>query len=310
MSLLQQFNHLPLAFGGASISGEGEGYGFGQISENQSIDLLKESYDLGIKVFDTAPIYGFGLSEVRMGKAFKNVRDNIFIVSKSGVDWHENRRVNMTNEPKIALKMLEESLTRLNFDYIDLYMIHWPDQKVDIRKTLEVLSKAKNAGKIKHIGLCNTHRDDLIKALEIEKIEVVQSQFNFFENKIDPSLSELFVKHDISFMSWGTLDKGILTKSVTADRKFDSSDCRSWAPWWKDQDFQQKFKIVAKLESVLERHQLSLLEFAVHFNLSQSDLNMVICGARNSVQLNSVINAIKKKVSKDLIKEIVHEVYQ
>jgi len=310
MSLLQHFNQLPLAFGGASISGEGEGYGFGQISENQSIDLLKESYDLGIKVFDTAPIYGFGLSEVRMGKALKNVRENVFIVSKSGVDWHENRRVNMTNEPKIALKMLEESLTRLNFDYIDLYMIHWPDQKVDIRKTLEVLSKAKNAGKIKHIGLCNTYHDDLLKALEIEKIEVVQSQFNFFENKIDPSLSELFVKHDISFMSWGTLDKGILTKSVTADRKFDSSDCRSWAPWWKDQDFHQKFKIVAKLEAILEKHQMSLLEFAVHFNLSQLDLNMVICGARNSVQLNSVVKAIKKKVSKDLIQEIVHEVYQ
>jgi len=76
--LLKQISSIPLAFGGAAISGEGGGYGFGVISESEAIDLLHEAYELGLRIFDTAPIYGFGLSEIRMGKAFKQNREKVF----------------------------------------------------------------------------------------------------------------------------------------------------------------------------------------------------------------------------------------
>ena len=82
-----------IGFGGAAISGEGGGYGFGAISEKEAISLLHESLEKGMTVFDTAPIYGFGTSERRMGKAFKDRRDKAFIVSKGGITWHENKRV-------------------------------------------------------------------------------------------------------------------------------------------------------------------------------------------------------------------------
>ena len=95
--LLKTISSIPMAFGGAAISGEGGGYGFGNISEADSIELLHMSYDLGLRIFDTAPIYGFGLSEIRMGKAFKEMREKVFIVSKSGVTWGDNKRVDMSN---------------------------------------------------------------------------------------------------------------------------------------------------------------------------------------------------------------------
>src|SRR5690606_12662881 len=100
----------------------------------------------------TAPIYGFGLSEERFGAYLPK---EAFIISKSGVDWHANKRVNMTNDPFVTERMLNESLKRLKRDSIDLYMIHWPDSRVDIRLPLEVLARAQKAGKIKYIGLCN-----------------------------------------------------------------------------------------------------------------------------------------------------------
>ena len=90
---------LKLGFGGAAISGEGGGYGFGKISEKEAIDLLKFSHDKGIRVYDTAPIYGFGVSENRIGKAF-HTQEDLFIISKSGVTWNSHRRVDMTNSPK------------------------------------------------------------------------------------------------------------------------------------------------------------------------------------------------------------------
>lgn len=294
---------LPLTFGGASISGEGGGYGFGSISEGEAIDLLKEAFDLGLRVFDTAPIYGFGLSEQRIGKAFKQNRDKVFLVSKCGVTWHENKRVDMTNKPEVAQKMLEQSLRDLDTDYIDLYMIHWPDAQVDIRRPLEVLAKAKDQGKIGHIGLCNTTIEDLEKSRDVERVEVVQSEFNFFQNSAAQQLFPYLKEHGISFMSWGTLDKGILTGRVDEKRKFEETDCRSWAPWWKNADNKSKFTAMKKIWPLLDQHGFSGLELALAHNLSFEELTTAICGARNSQQLNSLVAALKNLPSGEVIKK-------
>ncbi|MFG1485246.1 aldo/keto reductase [Halobacteriovorax sp. RZ-1] len=306
MKILDQFGQF--AFGGASISGEGAGYGFGDISKEDSISLLQYAFDRGVKIFDTAPIYGFGESEKRIGEAFKNNREKVFIVSKSGVTWHENKRVDMTNDPVVTQKMIEQSLRDLNTDYIDLYMVHWPDERVDIRKTLEVIAKAKHEGKIKHIGLCNTTPEEFKLASEIDKIEVIQSQFNFFEQDVKNDIFPIIKSEDISFMSWGTLDKGILTGRVTKDRKFDKSDCRSWAPWWKAMDKESRYDIVARMQPALEKHGLNGLDFAIHFNLSHDELSTVLCGARNHDQLDGVLNSLEKKVTKEMLEDIINSV--
>jgi aryl-alcohol dehydrogenase-like predicted oxidoreductase len=294
-----------MAFGGAAISGEGGGYGFGNISEADSIELLHMSYDLGLRIFDTAPIYGFGLSEIRMGKAFKEMREKVFIVSKSGVTWGDNKRVDMSNEPAVTTAMLEQSLRDLNTDYIDLYMIHWPDARVDIRRPLEVLAKAKQQGKIKHIGLCNTSISDLEKAAEIDRIEVVQSEFNLFQNDIQNSLFPYLKKNNISFMSWGTLDKGILTGRVDEKRKFEESDCRSWAPWWKNADNKSKFDAMKNIWPLLEENHHTGLELALGYNLNFPELSVALCGAKTPDQLLSILGALKNLPKKELIAEVM-----
>jgi myo-inositol catabolism protein IolS len=286
------FKSCPLGFGGASLSGEGGGYGFGAISEADSIKLVHEALDLGVQVFDTAPIYGFGLSETRLGLALKGKRDRAFLISKSGVSWQSTKRVDMTNDPKVTQQMLEDSLRRLNTDVIDLYMIHWPDERVDIRRPMDVLARAKEQGKIRMIGLCNTHLDDLAKAQEIAPISAVQSQLNIFEREIINDLLPELEKQNIAFMSWGTLDKGILTGRVNRDRKFEPEDCRSWAPWWKAIDFEARYKILDYLKAWMSEHELTGLQLALGFNLSTPGCDLVLAGARNSKQLQGLCNAL------------------
>lgn len=302
--LLKTISKIPLAFGGAAISGEGGGYGFGDISESDSIELLHLSYERGLRIFDTAPIYGFGLSEIRMGKAFKEKREDVFLVSKSGVTWGDNKRVDMSNDPKVTTRMLEQSLRDLQSDYIDLYMIHWPDARVDIRRPMEVLAKAKSQGKIKHIGLCNTNLEDLEKSAEIERVEVVQSEFNFFQKSAATALFPYLKQHEISFMSWGTLDKGILTGRVDEKRKFESSDCRSWAPWWKNADNKPKFLAMKKIWPLLDQHQKNGLSLALGHNLNYPELSVALCGVKNKEQLASLFSALENLPSKELLSEI------
>ena len=107
------FQVSPVSFGGAGISSEGRGYSFGYISEKDAIALLRKAYDQGINLFDTAPIYGHGVSETRIGKAFRNIREKVFIVSKSGVTWDESGQITRTNDPAVAQRMLEQSLRDL-----------------------------------------------------------------------------------------------------------------------------------------------------------------------------------------------------
>jgi myo-inositol catabolism protein IolS len=306
MGILKSLNLGNLGLGCAAISGEGAGYGFGAITETEAIDLVRRAFDQGIRLFDTAPIYGFGTSEVRLGKALKEKREESFIVSKSGVSWHRNQRVNMTNDPEETQKMLDQSLRSLDTDYIDLFMIHWPDQSVDIRKPLEVLSRAKQQQKIKHIGLCNTFSEDIKKASEIDRIEVVQSQLNFFDSGVETSglLKEL-TEQDISFMSWGTLDKGILTGRVKKDRVFDKSDARSWADWWKKSNWKEKAEKMETILPAIEKHGYSGVELAMGYNLQFPICEMVLCGARNPDQLEGVVKASNHLPPKNIIEEMI-----
>jgi myo-inositol catabolism protein IolS len=294
-----------VGFGGAAISGEGGGYGFGEISESDAIDLVKRAFDLGINLFDTAPIYGFGESERRLGKALKSIRDKVWVISKSGVSWHPNRRVNMTNDPKVTLQMLEQSLRDLNTDYIDLYMIHWPDQQVDIRRPMEILAQAQHEKKIRFLGLSNTNPGDYERASQIARIEVLQSEYNAFTRYPEEELWPLVKAHRLGFMSWGTLDKGILTGRVSDEkRKFDPSDARSHAPWWKSQDRSWKFRVVEKLRPILDEFEMTPLEACIGYVLAHREVSSALCGARTAAQLEGIVAAASKTMPTELVNEI------
>ena len=299
-----------VAFGGASISGEGKGYGFGKINEQEAIDLLNLAYDQGIELFDTAPIYGFGLSEKRMGKAFKNKREKVKIVSKSGVSWHDNNRVNMTNDPETTQKMLEQSLRDLQSDYIDLYMIHWPDEKIDIRRPMEVLSKAKDEGKILSIGLCNTYPEDFMRAQEVDQVEVIQSELNPFSQYTLEALLPLCEKEELTFMGWGTLDKGILTKRVDEKRSYDSEDCRSWAPWWDKEEVKKKVLALGEVFKYLDKNEVTGLEFALGFSQLRSKDGFSLVGAKSIDQLSSLMKAYKNLPEDKTIEQAVEILYK
>ena len=295
-------NFSTLGFGGAAISGEGKGYGFGDIAESDAIEILLKAFDEGVNIFDFAPIYGHNMAEVRAGKAFRLHREKVYLVSKSGVDWHDNGRVNMSNDPKIAMKMLDQSLKNFQSDYIDIYMVHWPDSRVDIRRPLEVLYNAQEKGKITHIGLCNTNALDLQKAKEVCPVDVIQMEASLFKQDSFLELAP-HVEEGMLTLGWGTFDKGILAKTVNEDRKFDSNDCRSWAPWWKKGDWKKKVKFVQELASNLKLTSEDLAHGA--FSCSQELVDVSLCGMRSFEHLERNKRFLEESFAR--LSEIRHE---
>ncbi len=289
-----------ITFGGASLSGEGGGYGFGEMSEKNAEKLIHAAFDHGITLFDTAPIYGFGLSEERLGRYLPKKAQ---VVSKSGVDWHESKRVNMSNAPEVTEKMLHQSLKRLQREQIDFYMVHWPDSRVDIRVPLEVLKTAQAEGKIKHIGLCNTNLIDLKRASEICEIDAIQSELNLFNQMPFDSLDRQW--EDKFSMGWGTFDKGILSGRVKADRKFNPEDCRSWAPWWNKKEVLLKVERTQRLAQILSEFDLSLSAFCIHYNLNYYGLSTCLIGFKSPSDILEVVSNLQTDISKEKIEEVL-----
>ena len=297
------FNVSAIGFGGASVSGCGGGYGFGPICDEDSLSLLRTSVEYGINLFDTAPVYGFGKSEEMIGRVLGTFRDRMFVVSKGGVTWDDRKRIHINNNPKVFQKMLENSLKNLGAEYIDLYMIHWPDKNIDIRKPMEYLSRAKEDGKIRAIGLCNTFEDDFNKAREIDCIEALQAECNLFNPLPFQSLKPLLTEHNLGFMSWGTFDKGILTGRVTPERTFDPVDARAWAPWWKNEDRKPKYKAMEKINLLLEENNHTGLELALGYVLQFGELSTALCGIRSIKQLKSAVTALTNLPDKTILDE-------
>lgn len=292
-----------VGFGGASISGEGGGYGFGEIEEREALHLLDRAKAYGVNLFDTAPVYGLGVSEKRIGKAFRGRRDEVILISKGGVIWDEAKRTKVDNRPSVLEAQLHQSLRDLQTERIDLYMVHWPDPQVDIRKAMEVLVRAKEAGKIQAIGLSNSYPEDIERALEIGEIAALQNEFHVFQPYPKESLFPMIQAKGMGFFGWGTFDKGILTGRVTAERSFSATDVRSREPWWLEADRGPKYKAMAAIQEMLKKSGHSSLEFALGYVLSHPEVTSALCGFRNLGQVETCLAALEHLPSKERLEE-------
>ena len=199
--------------------------------------------------------------------------------------------------------MLEQSLRDLQTDYIDLYLVHWPDENCDIRKTVEVLVEAKEAGKIRAFGLSNSNPTELAHASEVAIPEVLQAQMNLFEHYPREKLFEFLNEKSAGFMTWGSLDKGILTGRVNPERTFSKSDVRSHAPWWVNEDHTPRYNAMAEILPRLEQEGHSGLELALSHLFSYSEISTALCGFRTVEQLEGNCQALDNLLSDDLLKE-------
>jgi len=293
----------PLSFGSASISSDGGGYGFGPIGFNESMSLIEKSIEMGVNLFDSAPVYGMQEAEMRLGKFFKarGGRKNIFLTSKSGVTWHPNKRINLTNDPKVTESMLLQSLKDFQTDYIDIYFIHWPDSAVDIRRPLEVLVKYQEKGAIRFLGLCNTNESDYLRSKDVAKIDVMQCEYNLFQKKVEEYILPLCKNENLGFMAWGTLEKGILSGQFHPKKALHASDNRVGAPWFKQKDVSFKCELVEKMKqngnaivNSKDGNPFSMMAFSLGYYFSRPEVTTLLCGSKTLLQWSESIEALKK----------------
>ncbi|SVE18174.1 uncharacterized protein METZ01_LOCUS471028, partial [marine metagenome] len=141
-----------------------------------SVRAIMKSYELGINFFDTAPVYGFGHSEEILGKTLKPFRDKVVYATKCGLRWEKKTLGSITKNAtrQSILEEIDQSLKRLETDYIDLYQVHWPDVETSQDETMEALLHIQQQGKIKVIGVSNYSVEQMREIMKYGKIVSLQ----------------------------------------------------------------------------------------------------------------------------------------
>jgi len=275
---------------------------WGGAKERDCIDAVLCAIDHGINFIDTAPIYGNGVSEETVGKALKGKRDKVVLATKCGLT-RTNEEVGVLNDlsPQAIRREIEDSLRRLNTDYVDLYQCHWPDEKVPVEQTMTELLRLKEEGKIKHIGVSNYGADLLQQAMKVAPIVTSQDQYSLLDRSIEDKLLPFLNKHSIGLLAYGPLAGGILTGKYKQEPQFPKADARTFlyqyyegAAFKKTQNFLQDLKKIGR----------PLNQIAINWVRQQPGVASVIVGCRNPKQVEDNIAAIDWDSSEQELRQL------
>lgn len=263
------------------------GWMWGGTDEQESIQTIRAAVDRGITFIDTAPVYGFGRSEEIVGKALQGdvPREEVVIATKVGLEWTDQGKVFRNSTRQRILKEVDDSLRRLQIDYIDLYQIHWPDPLVPIEETAAVMAELLDAGKIRAIGVSNYSPEQMDAFRKVAPLHSIQPPYNLFERQIEKDVLPYAKKHTIAILAYGSICRGLLSGKMSHNTSFGGDDLRQHDPKFKTPRFSQYLKAVSRLEDFAEkRYDRKVLELAVRWILDQGAI--ALWGIRRPDQLD------------------------
>ncbi|MBS0606480.1 MAG: aldo/keto reductase [Parachlamydiales bacterium] len=282
------------------------GWMWGGSDEKASIATVARALQEGITFIDTAAAYGFGLSEEIVGKALKQVgnRENVIIATKCGLSWSSKENVYRDSSSAKIIQECEDSLRRLQLDYIDIYQVHWPDPKTPIPETAEALSQLLKQGKIRAIGVSNFSVEQMEVFRKTAPLHTCQPPFNLFERDAEQNQLAYCLKNQIAVIGYGSLCRGLLTGKITKDTVFKGDDLRKSDPKFQDPQFSRYLRTVQQLDNWSRgTHQRSVLALAIRWALDKG-ISVALWGARRPEQLDPIRSMWDWKLSADDMRQI------
>ena len=246
---------------------------WGKVDDDQSIATIRAGLEAGINLIDTAPVYGDGHSEEVVGRALEGLkREDIVLATKCG---------RFTCETEKIRQELETSLKRLKTDYIDLYQVHWPDDKVPFEETFGELENMRKQGKIRYIGVSNFSVEQTEEASKYCQIVSTQPQYSLLVRDIEKDILPYCVEKNI-----GILGAGALTGKFKEKPVFKEDDERaSFYTFFQEQNWPKTKQMIDTLEEIAASHGKPTVHAAINWVLKQKGISVALVGARTPEQV-------------------------
>lgn len=274
--------------------------------EEESVKAIKKAFELGINFFDTAPVYGFGLSESLMGKALKDVREKVIIATKCGLRWDKEELGNISKNTtkKSIMAEIDLSLKRLQTDYIDLYQVHWPDEKTPVGASMEAMVDLQAIGKIRHIGVSNYSLSQLKASMEYGRIVSLQPMYNMVERDIEKEMLPFCIKNRVGIIAYSPLASGILTGKYDEGTKFDDWRGKGLIGHFTDETYRSNIRKIKQVSKIAERMGKTMGQLAINWVVHKRGVTTAIVGVKTTNQISENIGAIGWTIPQQDLQEI------
>ncbi|NOY08328.1 MAG: aldo/keto reductase [Spirochaetes bacterium] len=311
----------------ASVVGLGTwaigGWMWGGTDEKAAISAIHAAIDSGINLIDTAPAYGFGVSEKIVGKAICDRRNKVVLATKCGLIWHKEegefffysdekrphkeaigKKIYRSLTPENIRYEIEQSLKRIGTDVIDLYQTHWQDSTTPIEETMNELLKLKKEGKIKAIGACNATVAQLDDYRKAGPLDIDQEGYSMLDRKPEKDLLPYCSKNNLAFLAYSPLAQGLLTGKISPERKFEDGDQRNMNPRFSLENRQKIAKMLEEFKLVAQKYNLTFAQLAIAWTVQQPGCTHALVGARRPEQAIENANAGNTVLADEDIKAI------
>src|SRR3954470_3249254 len=254
------------------------GGGYGKVEEAAFGHAAGRALDLGINCFDTAEGYGMGASERALGQALGGRRDEAVVVTKFGMAYRDKPKMRDSSPERVKVS-IDKSLKNLGTDYVDVYLVHWPDRQTPFEETMSALDDVVREGKVRYVGLSNFKLEEIEACMAVRRVDVVQYGWNLFDRRMQTEILPYCEQHGVGFMAYGSLAFGLLTGTFREDHDFGSTDWRArqgnmgaikmFAALFGPEKFRDNVRAVEELRDVAGKYGKSLPQLALRWAVSQ-----------------------------------------
>jgi len=259
---------------------------FGPMDDSESLGAIDAALDLGVNFIDTSDAYGAGYSETLLGKALKGKRDRVILATKGGNTMVGPNRGKRNFSPDYISRVMDESLQRLQMDYVDLYQLHNPTLDViEQGEVWTVLERAKQAGKIRHYGVSINTMEEGIAAVKGGRSDTIQVEYSLLAQQPADELLPLAQGANVAVIARIPLRRGVLTGKLTAadEARFQGEDVRARS--FKGEPFRKELAKAEQLRFLVHGDIKTMSQAAIAFCLAHPAVSVVIPGARNASQM-------------------------
>lgn len=292
----------PIGLGANAVGGHNL---YPDLDDEVGIRVIRTAVDHGMNFIDTAFSYGMGRSEELIGKAIKDMgrREDVVIATKGAQKIVNGERV-LDNSPEFLKKSVDESLRRLQTDYIDLYYIHHPDEDTPKAEAVGALQELKEAGKIRAIGVSNFSMEQLKDANQDGYVDVFQGEYNLLNRSAETEYFPYMKEQQISFVPYFPLVSGLLAGKYDENTTFPKDDLRANQPHFQGETFLENLKKVEQVRELAQAKNVDVVHVVLVWYLTQDAIDAIIPGAKRPEQIISNLKTLEVQLTEEEIKEI------
>lgn len=281
----------PMTFGAWGIGGAG----WDDYPDDVRLDAIIAAVEAGINLIDTAPAYNAGKSEQYIGEALEQTgtRKKVLITTKTGNDYIDGQYVRNGKADSI-LALCERSLKNLRTDYIDILLLHWPDPRVPYEETFGAMSRLKEEGLVRHLGVCNMTADELEKAGQYADLEVYQAHFSLLMQDNTETI-RFAHKKGMGVMAYGTLCGGMLTGRYREPKEYEPADNRNrfYGRFFTEPGFSRAMELLDVMQPIADSHNAALADVAVNWSRQKEFVDTCIVGAQKRTRVESNLRSLE-----------------